>query len=84
MEDAGCCAASPHKRSCASADPSDTETAASHDDDISDLSGMRDRLKGVLTRYEGILKCATTWVYPPFLEEGLHTIEVGLCEVLRD
>ena len=32
---------------------------------------MKDRLKGVLTHYEGTLKCATTWVCPPFLEEGL-------------
>ena len=53
MEDAAYCATTPHKSSCASADPSDTETAAAHDDVISDLSGMKDRLKGVLTHYEG-------------------------------
>ena len=46
----------------ASADPSDTETVAARDDVISDLSGMKDRLKGMLTHYEGTLKCATAWV----------------------
>ena len=65
MEDAAYCATTPHKSSCASAGPSDTETAAAHDDAISDLSGMKDRLKGVLTHYEGTLKCATTCVCPP-------------------
>ena len=58
MEDASYCATTLHKSSCASADPSDTETAAARDDAISDLSGMKDRLKGVLTHYEGTLKCA--------------------------
>ena len=53
MEDAAYCATTLHKSSCASADPSDTETAAARDDAISDLSGMKDRLKGVLTHYEG-------------------------------
>ena len=71
MEDAAYCATTPHKSSYASADPSDTEIAAAHDDAISDLSGMKDRLKGVLTHYEGTLKCATAWVCPPFLEDGL-------------
>ena len=70
MEDAGYCATTPHKSGCASADPSDTETATTHDDAISDLSRMKDRLKGVLTHYEGTLKCATALVCPPFLEEG--------------
>jgi hypothetical protein len=59
MEDAAYCATTSHKSSCAAADPSDTETAVAHDDAISDLSGMKDRLKGVLTHYEGTLKCAT-------------------------
>ena len=71
MDDAAYCATTLHKSSCASADPGDTETAAARDDAISDLSGMKDRLKGVLTHYEGTLKCATAWVCPPFLEEGL-------------
>ena len=84
MEDDAYCVITLHKSSCASADPSDTKTAAARDDAISDLSGMKNGLKGVLTHYEGTLKCATAWVCPPFLEEGLHTIEVGLCEVLRD
>ena len=65
-----------------------TETAAARDDAISDLSGMKDRLKGVLTHYEGTLKCATAWVCPSFLEDGIFVgqcaIEVGLCEVLCD
>jgi hypothetical protein len=65
MDDAAYCATTPHKSSCASADPSDTETAAAHDDVIFDLSGMRDRLRGVLTHYEGTLKCVTAWVLPP-------------------
>ena len=60
MDDAAYCATTLHKSRCASADPSNTETAAAHDDAISDLSGMEDRLKGVLTHYEGTLKCATT------------------------
>ena len=51
------CTTTVHKSSCASADPSDTETAATHDDAI---SGMEDGLRGVLTHYEGTLKCATT------------------------
>ena len=71
MEDAAYCTTTLHKSSCAAADPSDTETATARDDAISDLSGMKDRLKGVLTHYEGTLKCATAWVCPPFLEQGL-------------
>jgi hypothetical protein len=67
-DDAGYYATTPHKSSCTSADPSDTETAAAQDDAISNLSGMKDRLKGMLTHYEGTLKCATAWVCPPFLE----------------
>ena len=55
IEDAAYCATTQHKSSCASADPSDTETATTHDDVISDLSGMKDRLKGVLTHYEGTI-----------------------------
>ena len=78
MEDAAYCATTLHKSSCASADPSDTETAAARDDAISDLSGMKDRLKGVLTHYEGTLKCATAWVCPPFLEDGLFLDNVPL------
>ena len=78
MEDVGYCVTTPHKSCCASADPSDTETAAAHDDAIYDLSGMKDRLKGVLTHYEGTLKCATTWVFPPFLEDGLFLDNVQL------
>ena len=58
MEDAAYYAPTLHKSRCASADPSDTETTATRDDAISDLSGMKDRLKGVLTHYEGTLKCA--------------------------
>jgi hypothetical protein len=65
MEDAAYCATTPHKSSCASADPSDTETAAVHDDALSDLYGMTGRLRGVLTHYEGTLKCATTYVCLP-------------------
>ena len=38
MEDAAYCATTLHKSSCASADPSDTETAAARDDAISDIS----------------------------------------------
>ena len=68
MEDASYCATTQHKSSCASADSSDTETAAARDDAIYDLSGMKDRLKGVFTHYEGTLRCATAWVCPPFLE----------------
>ena len=52
MEDAAYCATTLHKISCASADPSDTETAAARDDAIFDLSGMKDGPKGVLTHYE--------------------------------
>ena len=59
MEDAGYCATTPHKNSYASADPSDTETATAHDDAISDLSGMKDTQKGMLTQYEGTLKGTT-------------------------
>ena len=66
MEEVGYCETSPHKSGCASADPTDTETAAAHDDAISDLSEMKDKLKGMLTHYEGTLKCATAWVCPPF------------------
>ena len=78
MEDAAYCARTPHKSSCASADPSDTETTAAHNGVISDLSGMKDRLKGVLTHYEGTLKFATAWVCPPFLEDGLFLDNVPL------
>ena len=78
MEDAAYCETTPHKSSCASADPSDTETAAACDDAISNLSGMKDRLKGVLTHYEGTLKCATAWACPPFLEDGLFLDNVPL------
>ena len=39
---------------------------------------MKDRLKGVLTHYEGTLKCATAWVCPPFLEDGLFLDNVPL------
>ena len=78
MDDAAYCATTLHKSSCASADPSDTETAAARDDAISDLSGMKDRRKGVLTHYEGTLKCATAWVFPPFLEDGLFLDNVPL------
>ena len=87
MEDATYCATTLHKSSCASADPSDNETAAARGDAISDLSGMKDRLKGVLTHYEGTLKCATAW-FPTLLGRGplvgQCAIEVGLCEVLCD
>ena len=78
IKDAAYCATTLHNSSCASADPSDTETAAARDDAISDLSGMKDRLKGVLTHYEGTLKCATAWVCPPFLEDGLFLDNVPL------
>ena len=37
MDDAAYCATTLHNSSCASADPSDTETAAARDDAISDL-----------------------------------------------
>ena len=37
MDDGAYCATTLQKSSCASADPSDTETAAAHDDAISDL-----------------------------------------------
>ena len=78
IDDDAYCATTLHKSSCASADPGDTETAAARDDAISDLSGMKDRLKGVLTHYEGTLKCATVWVCPPFLEDGLFLDNVPL------
>ena len=78
MEDAVYCVTTLHKSSCASANPSNTETAAARDDAISDLSRMKDRLKGVLTHYEGTLKCATAWVCPPFLEDGLFLDNVPL------
>ena len=39
---------------------------------------MKERLKGVLTHYEGTLKCATALVCPPFLEEGLLLDNVPL------
>ena len=87
MDDAAYCATTLHKSSCASADPSDTESAAARDDAISDLSGMKDRLKGVLTHYEGTLKCASLGL-PTLLGRwpllGQCAIEAGLCEVLRD
>ena len=78
MDDAAYCVTTLHKSSYASADPSDTETTVARDDAISDLSGMKDRLKGVLTHYEGTFKCATSWVYPTFLEEGLLLENVPL------
>ncbi|KAE8802796.1 hypothetical protein D1007_21444 [Hordeum vulgare] len=53
MDDVGYCATTLHMSSDASADPSDNDTATTHDDAISDLSGMKDRLRGVLTHYEG-------------------------------
>lgn len=78
MDDASYCATTLHKSSCASADPSDTETIAARDDAISDLSRMKERLKGMLTHYEGTLKCATAWVCPPFLEDDLFLDNVSL------
>ena len=39
MDDATYCMATPHKSSCASADPSDNDAAAGHDGAISDLYG---------------------------------------------
>ena len=39
---------------------------------------MKDILKGVLTHYEGTLKCSTAWVCPPFLEESLLLYNVPL------
>ena len=78
MEDDAYCATTLHKSSCASADPGDTKTAAARDDAISDLSRMKDRLKGVLTHYEGTLKCVTAWVCPPFFEDGLLLDNVPL------
>jgi hypothetical protein len=65
MDDSAYFATTPHKSSCESADPSDTDTAAAHDDAISDLSGMKDKPRGVLTHYEGTLKWAKGWVLPP-------------------
>ena len=59
MEDVAYCATTPHKSSCASADPGNIATAAAHHDVISDLFGMEDKLKGLLTHYEGTLKYAT-------------------------
>ena len=78
MEDISYCATTRHKSSCASVDPNDIETAATHDDAIFDLSGIKDRLKGVFTHYEGTLKCVTALVCPPFLEEGLLLDNVPL------
>ena len=78
MDDAAYCATTPQKSSCALADPSDTETAAVHDDAISDISRMKDKLRGVLTHYEGTLKCATTWVLSPHSEGGLLLDNVPL------
>ncbi|KAE8816163.1 hypothetical protein D1007_06281 [Hordeum vulgare] len=52
MEVVGYCATTLHKSSCASAEPSDNETVAAHDDTISDLSRMKDKRKGVLTHSE--------------------------------
>ena len=78
MEDDAYCMTTQHKSRCASADTSGIEIAAARDDAISDLSGMKDRLKGVLTHYEGTLKCATAWVCPPFLEDGLFLDNVPL------
>ena len=78
MEEDAYCATTQHKSSCALADPSDIETAAARGDALSDLSGMKDRLKGVLRHYEGTSECATAWVCPPFLEEGLLLDNVPL------
>ena len=39
---------------------------------------MKDRLKGVLTHYEGTLKCAPALVCPPFLEDFLFLDNVPL------
>ncbi|KAE8805535.1 hypothetical protein D1007_18465 [Hordeum vulgare] len=78
MEDVGYFATTLHKTSCASADPNNNETATAHDHAISNLYRMKDRLKGMLTHYEGTLKCATVWVCPPFLEEGLLLDNVAL------
>ncbi|KAE8787529.1 hypothetical protein D1007_38528 [Hordeum vulgare] len=52
MEDGGYCATTLHKCSCASAHPIYNETAAAHDDAISDLSGKKDRLRDELTHYK--------------------------------
>ena len=81
MEDVAYCATKLHKSSCASTDPSDIETATARDDAISDLSRMKDRLKGVLTHYEGTLECAIAWVCPPSLEDGLFLDNVPLKSV---
>lgn len=78
MEDAAYCTTTLHKSRCASAVPSDTEIVAARDDAISDLFGLKDRLKGVLTHYEGTLKCVTPWVCTPFLEDGLFLYNVPL------
>ena len=77
-DNAAYCATTPHKSSYASADPSDTESVAAHDDAISDLSGMKDKLRGVLTHYEGTLKCATAWVLSPHSKGGLLLDNVPL------
>ncbi|KAE8819464.1 hypothetical protein D1007_02694 [Hordeum vulgare] len=77
-KDVGYCATTLHKSSYALADPSDNETTAAHDDAISNLSRMKDRLRGELTHNEGKLRYATAWVYPPFLEEGLLLDNVPL------
>ncbi|KAE8803657.1 hypothetical protein D1007_20504 [Hordeum vulgare] len=55
IEDAGYYAIAPHKNRCASADPSNNETATTHDDVISHLFGMNDTPRGMLTHYEGLL-----------------------------
>ena len=78
MDDAVYCATTLHESSYASADASDAEAAAARDDAISDLSGMKDRLKGVLTHNEDTLKCATAWVCLSFLEESLLLYNVPL------
>ena len=65
MDDAAYCATTLHK-------------SKGHDDAISDLSGMKDKLNGMLTDQEGTLKCAIAWVCPPFLEDGLFLDNVPL------
>ena len=45
---------------------------------LSDLSGMKDKLRGVLTHYEGTLKCATAYVLSPNSEGGLLLDNVPL------
>ena len=78
MDDATYCMTTPHKSSCASADPSDNDAAAGHDGAISDLYGQGERVKAVLTHYEGTLKCVTTWVYNPDFDGGLLLDNVPL------